>query len=157
MGNKTFGYLNKMRAIIQRVSEASVAIQKEHLQTISKGLVVFVGIGIDDSEQDVIILANKILNLRVFSKQNKMNLSILDVSGDLLLISQFTLYADCKKGNRPSFINAANPDHAKKIYTKFVNYMYNQNLIVKTGVFGEHMDVSLINNGPVTLMLDTKK
>ena len=157
MGNKTCGYLNKMRAIIQRVSEASVAIQKEHFQTISKGLVVFVGIGIDDAEQDVIILANKILNLRIFSQQNKMNLSILDIAGDLLLISQFTLYANCKKGNRPSFINAASPDHAKKIYTKFVNYMYNQNLIVKTGVFGEHMDVSLINDGPVTLMIDTKK
>ena len=150
-----YGYLNKMRAIIQRVSEASVAIQKEHFQTISKGLVVFVGIGIDDAEQDVIILANKILNLRIFSQQNKMNLSILDIAGDLLLISQFTLYADCTKGNRPNFTNAAPPVHAKKIYTEFVNYMHNQNLVIKTGIFGEKMEVSLINNGPVTLILDT--
>ena len=101
-------------------------------------------------------VANRILNLRVFSQNNKMNLSIQDIAGDLLIISQFTLYADCTKGNRPSFINAAKSVHAKKIYAEFVNYMHNQNLIVKTGIFGEHMEVSLTNNGPVTLMIDTK-
>ena len=146
-----------MRAIIQRVLTANVKIQGHPSQSISKGLVVLLGIGRDDTSGDVMILANKILNLRVFSKIDKMNLSVQDIMGDLLLISQFTLYADCTKGNRPSFINAAKPVHAKKIYAEFVNYMHNQNLIVKTGIFGEHMEVSLTNDGPVTLMIDTKK
>ena len=146
-----------MRAIIQRVLTADVKIQGHPSQSISKGLVVLLGIGRDDTSSDVMILANKILNLRVFSKKDKMNLSIQDIVGDLLLISQFTLYADCTKGNRPSFINAAKPVHAKKIYAEFVNYMHNQKLIVKTGIFGEHMEVSLTNDGPVTLMIDTKK
>ena len=154
---KMFGYLKIMRAIIQRVLTAEVTIQGHSSQSISRGLVVLLGIGHDDTSDDVIVLANKILNLRVFSQRNKMNLSIQDITGDLLLISQFTLYADCTKGNRPSFINAAKPVHAKKIYAEFVNYMHNQNLIVKTGVFGAHMEVSLTNDGPVTLIIDTKQ
>jgi len=132
-------------------------IEGHKTQSISKGVVVLLGIGINDTSQDAMILANKILNLRIFSKNNKLELSIQDVSADLLIVSQFTLYADCSKGNRPSFIHAAKTVHAKKIYTEFVNYMYNQNLIIKTGVFGATMQVSLINDGPVTLILDTNK
>ena len=146
-----------MRAVIQRVSQASTMIEGHKTQSISKGVVVLLGIGINDTSQDAMILANKILNLRIFSKNNKLELSIQDVSADLLIVSQFTLYADCSKGNRPSFIHAAKTVHAKKIYTEFVNYMYNQNLIIKTGVFGATMQVSLINDGPVTLILDTNK
>ena len=112
-----------MRAIIQRVSQANVVIQGHQKRSISKGLVILVGIGIKDTSEDVIILGNKILNLRVFSEGKKMDLSIQDISGDLLIISQFTLYADCTKGNRPSFIKAAKPVHAKKIYNEFVNYI----------------------------------
>ena len=146
-----------MRAVIQRVSEASVKIQGYNTQKISKGLVVLLGISIQDTSEHAKILAKKILNLRIFADNNKMNFSVQDITADLLIISQFTLYADCTKGNRPSFTNAAPPVHAKKIYTDFVNYMSKQNLIVKTGVFGAHMEVSLINDGPVTLFLDTKK
>ena len=146
-----------MKAIIQRVSGASVKTHNQNSRTISKGLVILLGVGIEDTSEDIAILANKILNLRIFPDRDKMDLSIQDVMGDLLIISQFTLYADCTKGNRPSFLHAAKPVHAKKIYDEFVNYMHNQNLIVKTGIFGEHMEVSLINNGPVTLVLDTKK
>ena len=152
-----YGYLSIMRAVIQRVSQASVMIENHKTQSISKGAVILLGIGVHDTSEDVITLANKILNLRMFSKNNKLDLSIKDVSYGLLIVSQFTLYADCAKGNRPSFIHAAKPVHAKKIYTEFVNYMYNQNLIIKTGVFGEQMKVSLINDGPMTLILDTKK
>ena len=152
-----YGYLSIMRAVIQRVSQASVMIENHKTQSIYKGADILLGIGVHDTSEDVITLANKILNLRIFSKNNKLDLSIQDVSYDLLIVSQFTLYADCAKGNRPSFIHAAKPVHAKKIYTEFVNYMYNQNLIIKTGVFGEQMKVSLINDGPVTLILDTKK
>ena len=145
-----------MKAVIQRVSEASVKIQGHASQNISKGLVLLLGIHRDDQLNDATVLAEKILNLRIFSHKDKMNLSVKDIRGSLLIISQFTLYADCKKGNRPSFINAANPVHAKKIYDEFVNYMHNQSLIIKTGIFGEHMDVSLNNNGPVTLIIDTQ-
>ena len=152
-----YGYLSIMKAVIQRVSEASVVIQGHQSQTISQGAVIFLGIGSNDTLEDATTLADKILKLRIFPKNNKMDLSIQKISGDLLVISQFTLYADCSKGNRPSFIKAAKPVHAKKIYTEFVNYMHNQNLVIKTGVFGEKMEVSLINNGPVTLILDTEK
>jgi len=146
-----------MKAVIQRVSEASVVIQGYQSQAISQGAVIFLGIGSDDTLEDATTLADKILKLRIFPKNNKMDLSIQQISGDLLIISQFTLHADCSKGNRPSFIKAAKPVHAKKIYTEFVNYMHNQNLFIKTGIFGEKMKVSLINNGPVTLILDTEK
>ena len=154
---RAYGYLNIMKAVIQRVSEASVVIQGDQSQTISQGIVVLLGVGINDTSEDVIILADKILSLRIFSKNNKMDLSVQDISGDLLIISQFTLYADCAKGNRPSFIKAAKPVHAKKIYDEFVNYMHKQSLIIKTGIFGKNMEVSLVNNGPVTFFLDTKK
>ncbi len=149
-----YGCLSIMRAIIQRVSQANVMIEGHKTQEISKGIVVFLGIGIHDRSKDVITLANKILNLRIFSKNNKLDLSIQDISADLLIISQFTLYADCSKGNRPSFIHAAKPVHAKKIYNEFVNYMNQQKINVQSGVFGSDMKVSLVNSGPVTFILD---
>jgi D-tyrosyl-tRNA(Tyr) deacylase len=147
-----------MKAVIQRVSKAKVnIINCSHPRKISKGLVVFLGIAPNDSRNDIMLLSQKILNLRIFTKNNKMELSIKDIKGSILLISQFTLYGDCTKGNRPSFINAAEPVHAKKIYNEFVTYMTNQDITIQTGNFGAHMEVALINDGPVTLILDTQK
>ncbi len=147
-----------MKAVLQRVAKASVFINNSEYSAINNGLLVFIGFNKQDTLKDIKKITKKILNLRIFPDSNyKMNLSLNDVNGELLIVSQFTLYADCTKGNRPSFINAAKPVHAKKIYAEFVNYMHNQNLIVKTGIFGEHMEVSLTNDGPVTLMIDTKK
>ena len=157
MAIRAFGYLSIMKAVIQRVSKASVKIDEQKPRAISKGLVILLGVGQKDSLEDVIILGKKILNLRIFQKNNKMDLSIQDIKGSLLIVSQFTLYADCTRGNRPSFINAAKPVHAKKIYTEFVNYMRNQSIMVQTGVFGEQMAVSLINDGPVTLIMNTNQ
>ena len=146
-----------MKAIIQRVSKAAVKIRDCPPREISKGLVVFLGISPQDSMKDITWLSKKIVNLRVFNKNKKMELSIKDIKGSLLLISQFTLYGDCMKGNRPSFLNAAEPVHAKRIYNEFVTYITNQDIIVEVGDFGSHMEVSLINDGPVTLILDTQK
>ena len=144
-----------MKAIIQRVNKAQVMIDNKIIGKISEGFVIFIGIAQDDSMSHVIKLADKILSLRVFNDINKkMNLSIHDIKGSLLIISQFTLYADCNKGNRPSFINAASPVHAKKIYNEFVNYMTQQKINVQLGKFGADMEVSLINAGPATFILD---
>tara|TARA_Y100001970_G_scaffold294366_1_gene451700 strand:+ start:30344 stop:30784 length:441 start_codon:yes stop_codon:yes gene_type:complete len=146
-----------VKAVIQRVLKASVLIEKHDQRSIDHGLLILLGIGRFDKLEDVIQLANKILNLRIFSQGNKMNESVLDVRGSLLIVSQFTLYADCKKGNRPSFINAAPSVHAKKIYNEFVNYMHQHQINCKSGEFGAHMEVSLVNDGPVTLIVDTKE
>ena len=144
-----------MRVIIQRVSKAQVTIDGKIRGEISEGLLIFIGIAQDDSISHVIKLADKILSLRIFNDSNKkMNLSIHDIQGNLLIISQFTLYADCNNGNRPSFINAAPPVHAKKIYNEFVNYMNQQKINVQSGVFGVDMKVSLVNTGPSTFILD---
>ena len=144
-----------MKAIIQRVSKAKVTIDDKVRGKISEGLLIFIGIAQDDSMSHVIKLADKILSLRIFNDINKkMNLSVHDIQGNLLIISQFTLYADCNKGNRPSFINAASPVHAKKIYNEFVNYMNQQKINVQSGVFGADMKVSLVNTGPSTFILD---
>jgi len=144
-----------MKAIIQRVSKAKVTIDDKVRGKISEGLLIFIGIAQDDSISHVIKLADKILSLRIFNDSNKkMNLSIHDIQGSLLIISQFTLYADCNNGNRPSFINAAPPVHAKKIYNEFVNYMNQQKINVQSGVFGADMKVSLVNIGPSTFILD---
>ena len=118
-----------MKAIIQRVLKASVLIENHQERSIDQGLLILVGVGKADVPKNAIQLANKILNLRIFSKNDKINDSVLDVKGSLLIISQFTLYADCKRGNRPSFINAASSVHAKKIYNEFVNYIHQQNKI----------------------------
>ena len=144
-----------MKAIIQRVNKAQVTIDDKIIGKISEGLLIFIGIAQDDSMSHVIKLADKILSLRVFNDINKkMNLSIHDIKGSLLIISQFTLYADCNKGNRPSFINAASPVHAKKIYNEFVNYMNQQKINVQSGVFGADMQVGLTNSGPATFILN---
>ena len=146
-----------MKAIIQRVSKATVTIDGYQSRSISNGLVVFLGIGKNDHLAVASALGKKILDLRVFPNKDKMDLSVKKIVGSVLIISQFTLYANCNKGNRPSFTHAAKPIHAKKIYTEFVNYMYNQDIVVETGVFGENMVVSLVNDGPVTLIMDTEK
>jgi len=144
-----------MKAVIQRVSKAEVTVDDKIRGKISEGLLMFIGIAQDDSMSNVIKLGDKVLSLRIFNDINKkMNLSIHDIQGSLLIISQFTLYADCKNGNRPSFINAASPVHAKKIYNEFVNYMNQQKINVQSGVFGSDMKVSLINSGPSTFILD---
>jgi D-tyrosyl-tRNA(Tyr) deacylase len=154
-----FGYHNiiNMRTIIQRVKYAKVTVEGNILAKIENGLVVFLGIASTDGEKDICYIADKIINLRVFKdKNNKMNLSLIDIKGSILIISQFTLYANCSKGNRPSFIKASNPIYAKKIYNEFVNYMITKKSIkVETGKFGANMQVDLLNDGPVTLMLNT--
>ena len=124
---------------------------------IAEGLLIFLGVAETDDLATVKKIADKIINLRIFNDDlNKMNLSLLDICGSLLVVSQFTLYADCTKGNRPNFLNAANSLHAKKIYNEFVNYISNHYKHIKTGEFRADMDIELINNGPVTIQLDSK-
>ena len=144
-----------MRAVLQRVSQGQVSVKNKMIGSINEGLVVFIGIGPDDNRQHITTLADKILHLRIFNDENgKMNFNIFDIQGSLLIVSQFTLYGDCSKGNRPSFINAADRVHAKKIYNEFVNYMVQQKINVQTGKFGSDMNISLINTGPVTITLE---
>ena len=146
-----------MRVVIQRVSKAKVAINKKIVGSISNGLLLYLGISNTDTIEKVEQLSKKILNLRIFpDSSNKMNFSLNDINGELLIISQFTLYANCAKGNRPSFINAGSPVYAQKIYNEFVNYMQLQkNITIQTGQFGEAMNISSTNCGPVTIILDT--
>ena len=149
-----------MRAVVQRVSEGGVYIQsKNYSEQIGNGLVVLLGIKIGDSEEDVNFVADKCCNLRIFEDENqKMNLSVKDINGEILIISQFTLYGETRKGNRPSFIEAAKPDEAIPLYEKFI-YRIKQNIgesKVKTGIFGEMMFVKIINNGPVTVIVESK-
>lgn len=147
-----------MIAVIQRASEASVKVDGVTLGQISKGVVVFLGIEVSDDKQDITWLANKIINLRIFNdEQGVMNKSLFDTNGGVLLISQFTLHASTKKGNRPSYIKAAKPDIAIPLYERFIKEI--DGLIktqVQTGRFGADMQVSLINDGPVTIIIDTK-
>lgn len=147
-----------MRAVIQRVTQASVEIEKKVKGQIEKGLLLLVGICPDDTEEDLKWLATKVAQLRIFSdEQDKMNLSVQDVQGDILVISQFTLYANTKKGNRPSYINAAPPAIAIPLYERFVTILEGAlGKPVQTGEFGADMKVSLLNDGPVTIMMDTK-
>ena len=147
-----------MRVILQRVSEASVVINHKLHSNIQQGLVVFLGITNLDTQEDIQWLCKKIGSLRIFSDQSgKMNNSLLDVKGEVLLISQFTLFASTKKGNRPSYLNAARPPVALPMYQDFINSLESQlNKSVQTGVFGADMKVTLINDGPVTIHLDSK-
>lgn len=143
--------------MVQRVASASVSIDGQVFSAIKSGLVVLLGIADSDREQDAEYLSDKIVHLRVFEDEaGKMNRSLLETAGEMLVVSQFTLQADCKKGRRPSFTSAARPDLAEALYEHFVSCVHNDNLKVKTGQFGARMNVSLINDGPVTLILDSK-
>ena len=147
-----------MRVVIQRVKNASVEIDGNVNRKINTGFLVLLGIASTDTKQDVDYLVKKVVNLRVFSDENdKMNLSLKDVNGELLVISQFTLYGNCREGNRPSFIEAAKPDVAIPLYEYFVEECKKQISVVETGVFGADMKVSLLNDGPVTIIIESKK
>lgn len=145
-----------MRAVIQRVTEASVTIEGEVVGRIGKGLLVLLGVGHDDNEQTAEKLWSKLFRLRIFEDEaGKTNLSLADVDGQLLVVSQFTLYASCRKGNRPSFTDAGAPDQANRLYEWFVERARTDVATVQTGRFGAYMDVSLVNDGPFTIVLDT--
>ncbi|MEK7399944.1 MAG: D-aminoacyl-tRNA deacylase [Candidatus Poribacteria bacterium] len=147
-----------MRAVIQRVSCASVSIEGKTVSSISKGLLVLLGVGENDDNSDAVYLAEKTVGLRIFEDdEGKMNLSVSDINGGILVISQFTLYGDCRKGRKPSFIDAARPEKAIPLYEAYVSALANTGLKVGTGVFQAEMKVELINDGPVTILLDSKK
>jgi D-aminoacyl-tRNA deacylase len=147
-----------MRAIVQRVRRAAVSIDGETVAAIERGLLVLLGVTATDTVLDVEKLSEKTANLRIFNDESgKMNLSVADVGGALLVVSQFTLYGDCRKGRRPSFIAAAPPVIAVPLYEAFVNAVRSHGLSVQTGSFGAMMQVELVNDGPVTLILDTKE
>ncbi|NCO67525.1 MAG: D-tyrosyl-tRNA(Tyr) deacylase [Nitrospirae bacterium CG_4_10_14_0_8_um_filter_41_23] len=147
-----------MKALIQRVSEARVDIEGNTVAKIGNGMLVFLGIEKSDTENDIKYLVKKVSNLRIFEDaQEKMNFSVQDIKGELLVVSQFTLSADCKKGNRPSFDSAEEPVRAQDMYMKFIDRLIENGLKVATGDFGTNMQVHLINDGPVTIILDSKK
>lgn len=145
-----------MRAVLQRVLKAHVVVEQSEIGAIGAGWLVLLGVGTGDSLRDVSYLAEKILNLRAFEDPNgKMNHSVLDHGGDIMVVSQFTLYADCRKGRRPSFINAAPPQLAEPLYDKFVEQLRQSGLKVATGRFQADMKVTLVNDGPVTIIIDS--
>lgn len=147
-----------MRIVIQRVSEAEVKIDGKTTGKAGKGLLLLVGFAIDDSIADIEYLVEKVLNLRIFEdEKGKMNISVLDINGDILSVSQFTLYGDIRKGRRPSFTQAAEPEKANSFYEIFNEKLKESGLNVETGIFGGDMKVSLLNDGPVTILLDSKK
>lgn len=147
-----------MRAVVQRVTYSSVEVNGEIVGEINKGFNVLLGISKEDTEEDMKYIKDKIINLRVFSDENdKMNLSLLDIQGELLLISQFTLYGDARKGRRPNFMNALGGEEAKKFYDKFIEMMKETGLKVQTGIFGADMKVDIKNDGPVTILLDSSR
>ncbi len=144
-----------MRLVVQRVDNASVTTEKGVIGKIDKGFLVLLGVTHSDTKETADFLVKKLCNLRVFKDENdKMNLSVKDIDGELLIVSQFTLYADCKKGNRPSFVDSANPEYANELYEYFVEKCRSEVKKVETGEFGAHMDVSLLNSGPVTIILE---
>lgn len=144
-----------MKALIQRVKQASVSIDGEIYSSIGFGMLILLGVEKEDSSENAQKLAEKLINLRIFEDENdKMNKSLLDVKGEILVVSQFTLMGDCKKGTRPSFDKAAPPDKANKLYEDFVNIISQYGLTVKTGKFQAMMDIALVNQGPVTFMVE---
>lgn len=157
-GNFPFSIFHFMRAVIQRVSRAKVTVDNKVTGEICRGILVLLGVSREDSEKKAVYLLEKILNLRIFEDANdKMNLSLLDIEGELLVVSQFTLYGDARKGRRPSFIEAAAPEKAEQIYNFFVTEARKQCKRVETGKFQSMMDVELVNDGPVTILLDSSK
>lgn len=147
-----------MRAVIQRVKRASVNVDGRVASETGRGLLVLLGIGKNDSEQDARCLVEKIAHLRIFEDdQGKMNLSVLDVNGSVLVVSQFTLFADCRKGRRPSFMNAGDPEDAKRLYKRVIELLGQAGVQTAEGIFQAMMDVELVNEGPVTILLDSKK
>lgn len=147
-----------MKVVLQRSKQAKVEVDGSVVGEISKGFVLLVGVTHEDTEEDAAYLAEKIVHLRVFEDENeKMNHSLKDVSGEILSVSQFTLYGDTRKGRRPNFMNAAKPDHALTIYNRFNDLLRERGIHVETGEFGAMMDVSLLNDGPVTLIIESKK
>lgn len=146
-----------MKAVIQRVSEASVTVDQKIVGEISNGLLLLLGIDEEDEKSDADWLVQKIIHLRIFGDaEGKLNLSVFDIAGEILCISQFTLIADYKKGNRPSFIKAAKPDKAIPLFEYFKNELAKSNLKIESGIFGADMKVSLLNDGPVTIVMDSK-
>lgn len=147
-----------MRSILQRVTHASVEVDGDIVGEIGNGLLILLGVSDGDTESDLKYIADKALNLRIFSDENdKMNLSVKDINGEILVVSQFTLYGDCRKGRRPSFDGAGKPDYANEMYEKFIAYCAESGLKIQHGIFGADMKVSLLNDGPVTIMLDSTK
>ncbi len=147
-----------MRALLQRVTGASVSVAGELVGKIGQGLVIFVGVATGDTEKDVQYLAQKTINLRIFSdEEGKFNLSALDIKGELLVVSQFTLLADARKGRRPSFVEAAPPAEAEALFQRFVEEVRTCGLKVETGRFQQHMQVEIHNDGPVTILLDSRE
>lgn len=148
--------VQNMRIVIQRVSRAQVSIENKLVGKIEKGLLILLGITHTDDEKDAKWLADKVSGLRIFSDEfGKMNKSVTDIGGEILLISQFTLYGDSKKGRRPSFIEAAKPDLAVPLYNKFITLIKEKNIKISTGEFGADMKVELLNDGPVTMIIDS--
>ncbi|MFC4306200.1 D-aminoacyl-tRNA deacylase [Cohnella boryungensis] len=147
-----------MKVVVQRVSEARVVVEKQVVGEIGRGLMLLVGVGQEDTEQDLVWMADKLAGLRIFEDDSgKMNLSVEDVQGAVLSVSQFTLYGDCRKGRRPNFMGAARPETAEAFYEQFNDRLRVRGLRVETGRFGAMMDVSLVNDGPVTLILDSRQ
>lgn len=147
-----------MRAVIQRVSSASVTVYSTITGTIEAGLLVLLGIHKDDGEKEIKWMVDKITNLRIFEdKEGKMNYSLIDTNGAMLVVSQFTLYGDCRKGRRPGYSSAAPPEKAKKLYQQFIDTVKQKQIVTASGRFQAHMDVELVNDGPVTLLIDSSK
>ena len=147
-----------MRAVVQRVLSSSVKVEDVIIGEINKGINVLIGISKDDTVEDLKYIKEKIINLRIFEDENgKMNLSLMDIKGEILAISQFTLYGDCRKGRRPSFMDAEGGEKAEKLYNDFIEMLKETSLKVETGKFGADMKVDIQNDGPVTLLIDSKK
>lgn len=147
-----------MRAVVQRVTSSKVVVDGDVVGSIDKGLNILIGISNEDTEEDLKYIKDKVINLRIFEDENfKMNKSLLDINGDILAISQFTLYGDCRKGRRPNFMAALGGEEAKKLYDKFIVMLKESGLKVETGIFGADMKVDIQNDGPVTILLDSKK